>query len=464
MRVLEKTVVSLPILLAVVGCQSYHRQELDLDAHWRAWSERSPDAHGLAAYAGQLEALRRRPRASYDPSDGLTLREAEAVTLFFNPTLRAARLKARVAAVGAMEAGRWQDPELSIDGQRIIESVARPWVLAGTIGFTVPLWGRAGAEKNQARAEAEMAQAQVLVEEAEKLAELHERWLELAVLEQRTDLARQYLQDLEQVVRTAEQLRTRGELDAVEAKLFRIEQLRRSTELRGLELRRKELEVGVKAILGLIPQASVKLVASLPRVVEHIEAAGRREWIKQNHPRLRLAKAEYEVAERTLALEVRRQYPDLGLSGGYGTEEGEDRILGGLSVPLPVFSGNRRAIAEARAARESSRATVEAMLEELLGSLARAEIALETARQQRELIEKELSPLVDEQLRDARNLGRLGDVGTVVLLEALTRAYETRIELLEAVVREADAVNRLNALLRTGTGLEPQPARAPASR
>lgn len=449
------SLIGVAVLLVVGGCQTYSRQPLDLDAHSSNWSRRSPEVEGVADYARRLDELGQLTPLKYDPTDGLTLREAEAVALFFNPRLRAARLKARVPAMGAKEAGRWDDPVLDVDAERIVESVAHPWVLGSTIGFTIPLSGRLGAEKRQALAEANAALLAVMVDEADIVADLHGRWIELAVLDQRSDLTRQYVHDLEQIVKTAGQLRQRGELDPIEEKLFKIEQVRRATELTALDLRRRLAEAAIKAVLGLTPDAGVKLVPSLPGVMDHVPPSARRQWVEQNHPKLRQAQAEYEVAERTLATEVRRQYPDLGLAGGYGEEEAEGRLLGGLSVPLPVFNANRRAIAEARAARAASAANAEATLEELAGGLARAEIALETARQQRELFERELTPLVDEQLRDARNLGKLGDVGTVVVLEVLTRAYETKIELLEAAIREAEAINLLNSLLRPGTGLDP---------
>ncbi len=75
--------------------------------------------------------------------------------------------------------------------------------------------------------------------------------------------------------------------------------------------------------------------------------------------------AEYEVAERTFELEIRKQYPDLQIGPGYGLEDGQDQVLMGLSLPLPVLNANRQAIARAEANRSVARASVEAALERL---------------------------------------------------------------------------------------------------
>jgi outer membrane protein TolC len=437
---------ALAVLLA--GCQRYQPAPIDVPGYGALWDARGPADARVVEYARRLAAAgpATAPAVAYDPADGLTLREAEVVALVFNPQLRAARARARVPAVGAAEAGRWADPELNVDAERIIESVKYPWVLGGVLSFTVPLWGRVELERGQAVSEADAARLGVLVEEARVLAELHEQWLELAAIDERAALARRYVEELAEGVSNAERLRAAGELDPVEARLFKIEQVRRRAELAGLESQRGEQEAVIKGTLGLVPRAPLTLVAGSVRVA--VAAHGGRAWVEAHHPRVRQARAEYEAAERSLEVEVRKQWPDWRTGGGYGVDEATHRLLGGVAIPLPVFNGNRRAIAEARARREAARVAAEAVYEEVVGGLGRAEIAVEAARGRREFVERELAPLVDEQVADARRLARLGDARTVVLLEALTRAYETRVAVVEAVAREGAAANRLNAVVR----------------
>jgi hypothetical protein len=108
MNLLRYLILPLCLLLAT-GCQQYAAAPIDLTAHSRRVGSRDIITAKVTGYAEQMFA-RRSGATTYDPSDGLSLAEAEVVALFFNPQLRLARLRANVARVGAAEAGRWQDP------------------------------------------------------------------------------------------------------------------------------------------------------------------------------------------------------------------------------------------------------------------------------------------------------------------------------------------------------------------
>lgn len=433
--------------LLCAGCQKYQPMPLDLAGHEVAVQERHPAAGEVVAYAQHLASLNRDSAVTYDPSDGLSLPEAEVVALFFNPTLRQVRLAAKVPAVGAREAGRWEDPELSVDGARILNSVDKPWEVGGLLNFTLPISGRLGAAKRQALAEADAATLRAYLQERLVVAELRSRWLAWSALQQRIELTGQYVRELDDMVEQAEKLRQAGEIDQLEARLFRIERAARQGELRVLELEQREAMVGIKSLLGLAPAADVRLMPTLSTAETAIPSTQPAPSLLGGHPRVRLAKAEYAVAERTLETEIRKQHPDVTVGAGPGTEEGDRRVLFGLGLPLPVLNANRRAIAEARAARDVAKAAAEAAYEELVGELARARVNCETARVRVEFLRKELVPLVDQQLDDARRMARLGEFQTLVTLEAHTKAFETKLDVLEAMLKEAQAANQLHALL-----------------
>lgn len=438
----------------LAGCQSYTAKPLDLPAHETAWKSRSPSAGHVVAYAKKLESLGLESAIKYDPSDGLSLSEAEVVALFFNPQLRSARLRAKVPLVGAKEAGRWEDPVLAIDGERVVHSVSQPWVLFGSLGFTVPLSGRLGAEKRLAFSQADAELLKALAEEIRIATELRAKWLEWSATQQRIDLTSAYLKELDEIVARAEKLRAAGELDRLDARLFRIERVTRSGELQTLKVEQREQELALKALMGLTPDATVQLHPVLTMVPDAASPEQRRRNLEET-PRLKLAKAEYQAAEHTLDLEVRRQYPDLSIGGGYGKDQGEARWPFSLSLPIPLLNANRRGIAEARMSRDVARANVEGIYEELIGDLARLQVSLEAAQTRRKLLETELAPLVDEQVADTRKLGRLGDFTTLISLEAYTKSFETKLQVLEAKLKEASVANQLNALLRPGL---PDPA------
>jgi cobalt-zinc-cadmium efflux system outer membrane protein len=284
---------------------------------------------------------------------------------------------------------------------------------------------------------------------------LRAAWAEWSATRQRVELARRYLQDLDDVLKSAEALLRAREIATTDVRVFRVERVTRQAELRSREIEQRQREAAVKGVMGLVPEAAVTLLPSLEMRPTSAASAtsptSGREWLREHHPTMLLARAEHAAAEKALELEIRRQYPDLTLGGGMGTEDGDTRVLFGARLPLPIFNANRRAIAEARALRDAAKAAAEARYEELAGQLFRAELAAEAARQQRELLQSEVVPLVDEQVAELRRLGRLGDFNTLVLLEALRTNYEAKVQLLEAALREATAVNELDALSAAGT-------------
>jgi outer membrane protein, heavy metal efflux system len=448
-----------PLLLS--ACQRYTPAPLDLAAHPATVGARDITAAGVADYARRLGASGGAAATEYNPSDGLSLDEAEVVALFFNPQLRLARLRADVPRVGAAEAGRWEDPELGIDGERIVESVEHPWVLGGTLSFTIPLSGRLGVERKKAEAEATTEELRALAAERRVLAELRAEWIEWSATVERAALTRQIIAELDGLVERADRLREAGELDPVNARLLRLERAKQAAQLQGYDADARTAEIRVKARLGLMPAANVALVPSLtvappPPSVPDEQVR----LLVAEHPRVRVVRAEYEVAERALELEVRKQYPDLRIGGGFGTDEGDNRVLFGAGLPLPIFNANRRAIAEATAKREVTRAAAEAEYEQLLAEAAAARSQLDGARARLDRVERELGPLADQQVEDVRRLGRAGDFDAIVLLEAVRAAHEAKLQIIDARLAVGLAGRGMQALLESGT----PPAAPPAGK
>jgi len=435
--------------LVLTACQRYAPSRLDLNAYHARLAARDPFGAEVATYAERLATPTTQPM-TFDAEDGLSLAEAEIVALFFNPDLRLARLRANVARVGAAEAGRWEDPELGIDGERIIDGVDDPWVVGGMLNLTIPISGRLGVERDRALSEASAGELRALAEERRVLAELRAAWAEWWAASERAALTRQLVAELDPVVERAERLRAAGELDPVDARLLRIERVSQTGKLQGYEADARAAEIELKARLGLLASVNVTLVPAIP-TTSISTSADDIPAIVAGHPRVRLARAEYEVAERTLKLEVRKQYPDITLGGGFGTDEGEDRVLFGAALPLPLFNANRRAIVEARANREVARAAAEAEYERLLADASVARARLDAARKRLAYVEKELAPLADQQVADARRLAQLGDFNTLVLLEALKTAHEAKLEVLDARLKLTLGSRRLEALLEGGS-------------
>lgn len=433
-------------LCGAAGCQSYDRQPLNLEAHRTQMTARSPSGENVAAFAARLAGAGYAQAASYDPSDGLTLEEAQIVALFFNVDLRAARLKANVARVGAENAGLWEDPVFEIDALRIVESVAEPWIIGTSLAFTLPVSGRLKSEKSLAGAEHAAELRRVAQQEWAVLSELRTAWLELSAALLQAELAQQSLEQLDAIVSMTDRLEQAGEMPRVESRLFRLERTTQAAELTAMHGRAAELQVQVFGLMGLTNSANLDLQTSLspPDLPQTSEE---RSVMLEDHPVLLVKRDEYEVAEQTLALEIRKQCPDLGIGPAYENEEGQSRIGLVGSLPIPLFNRNRRGIAEALAERDVARAAFEAEYERLAAQLLQNQVQLESAQRVRSVIERDLVPLVDQQVADAQRMAELGELNTLLQLESLIRAQEAKAKLIESRLAEALAAARVRDLL-----------------
>lgn len=448
----------------MISCQSYEPSPLEPAAHRAAWHARSlADLEGLRldTFVERLApAGGEAPKSGeaavtdgelLDASDGLTLAEGRLVALVYNPDLRLARLRAGVAAVSAENAGLWADPQLSFQALRATDSSSDAWILSPQLGFTIPLSGRLGAQRELAAAEHSSALQSVREAEWQLELELRRAWITWSAAQLRVAETERFVASTDALVRSVTGLAQAGELRRTEATLFTMERARRANQARGLRGLAAAAEQRLRAILGLSPDAALTLV---PHAVDPAPLASSPDELAARNPSLARLRAAYAVAEERLRVELRKQYPDLTLGPAYELDQGQSFIGLTSGLRLPFLNANRRAIAEARAGRELARAAFETEYERLVGrwSAARTELAART--EQRGDMEAVLVPLVDGQVEAALKLLQLGEGASLVLLESIVRSYETKLELIEA--RAAEALARAQVEFLTGPPLPTQ--------
>lgn len=426
---------------ALTACQFYQPSPLDPSGNAGAWRDRGPSDETVRDFARRIGTTAPRS-ASFNPKDGLTLAEGEVVALVYNPDLRVARLKAGVAQATAEHAGRWDDPELSIDVLNVIESVPHPWVVGSALSFTIPISGRLAVEKSRAEAELHSELARVAEEEWKTLRDLREAWLTWSADRLRLEQAERIVASLDSVVKTTAKLAEAGELPRTESALFKIEQESRKADIARLRGRVAEGEQQIRSLMGISPSAPASMTPTL-------SAAGGKDGgnLSQTNPTLIRLRSDYEVAELTLLREIRKQFPDLALGPNFEDDQGQSRIGMVGAIPIPIFNSNKGGIAAARAERELARAAYETELERTEGRLAAMRARLDGARSRRQSLGSNLVPLVDRQIDDARRVLEIGEGDSLVLLESLVRAHEAKLDLIEARLEESDTRYAIRHLL-----------------
>ncbi|MBK8233044.1 MAG: TolC family protein [Candidatus Eisenbacteria bacterium] len=439
------------LLLGITGasCQSYAPAPVDLSEHARQFAARLPDDAALSAFVDALRASSAHapPAAAVfgTVEDGVQREEARWIALHLNPDLAIARLEAGVAAASAENAGLLDDPSLNGSVGRVLESTSTPWLLAASIGFTLPLSGRLGLEEDLADERFVLARTEARLAEARTLDEVDRAWVRWSAGRLRSAILGDLLLALRDLESIAQRLADVGALTRIEARVFSMERLSRVAESIRVKAEVATSELELKRWLGLPPASALSFDPSLvvPDLVADAEA--RRERLRGGRAIVRAERAHL-VAERDLELEVAEQWPDLTLYPGWQDEDGQSRGVLGFSLPLPLWNANARAIAEARARRLVAEQVLRSALERSLQDLALSEVRVEAAREQRRLVESELIPSAEEQLARGRALTDLGQLDVLLILDAVLRVYEAKSVALDAVVLEGLATIERNAL------------------
>ncbi len=426
--------------LVLPGCRTYTPVPLALDEALEAFHARASTWAGVEEW---LEAPAGSKPLQFEPEDGLALEEGLLVALAFHARNRLARLDWQRASAGSDWAGRFYDPVLDAELLRVTENAPERWAWALGLGLRIPVGGRRSAEKAVARARLTEARSELLVTAWSVERDVRSAWLDWSLALAQKSVTEAFIDQLEPLQERAEKLAQGGELNPATAALFRLERSRQLGLLAGLAGRTRAAELRVKASIGLAPDAPVELRPELPRSAL---AIARSPGYPLSHPQVQALSASYQVAEENLRLAIAKQWSDLTLGPRVEDDAGQMRIglLG--AVPLPLWNGNGPAIVAAWSDRNEARLRATVAAEKLVGQWATWQAELEAAEAQRAALEDMLAPLMSEQLAQAREMLRLGQGSTLVILESMVRSNQLDLERLKVRAAIGKAANEMATL------------------
>jgi outer membrane protein TolC len=412
---------------ALCGCTSYEERPVDLLHYEQLFAERP----AAVQRAGTLVV-----------EDGVSRGEGEVLALLFDPELRRRRA-ALVASLGIAEnTGKWVDPQLGFEVGQQTANVGRPGTIDVRLVFTVPLSGRLEAERAAAEAGVEEALREVLAAEWHARMQLRARWCDWSRAAEQLALQQELIRELEQKLQRLALLRSRGEIDAVELGNWELLLVQQRLQASSLARECAGLEVELRQRMGFTPEAVLQLLPDAS-VTELPATAERLALLEVRNVDLATERASYEVRERELLAAVRAQYPDIQLGPIFQMNSGIDAWLGGLWIPLPIFSGNDLGIAEALGAREEARAELEGLWEQERHALRRAELDLEATQRDRALVESEWLPRLAEQRERLAKRSARGALDPWLELELHLALGNARLRVLELRAAEAAATARV---------------------
>jgi outer membrane protein TolC len=160
------------------------------------------------------------------------------------------------------------------------------------------------------------------------------------------------------------------------------------------------------------------------------------------------AVADYDLAEQALRLEIANQYPSVSLGPGYNYDHGVTKLPFSLSLALPPWDLNRRAIAQAEAARAAAGRSLELAQANALAAVDTASAALATAQDDFRRNRDHDLPLAQRTHEGADRSLKAGEGDKVDELAAQGSVMDAQLALLDARHAAATATADLEDALR----------------
>lgn len=437
------------------GCVSYAPKPLQPPEELLLLGERA-EQDVYIDHQGPWQASWFPLEANVQLADGLTLSEANALALFYSPSVLEARAEVRVAGAQVLQAGLLKNPELFL-GPRISTEDSKLIFPAG-IRWELPLWGKRQAERELAGARLTAKQLHVIEVELGALQEVRESFIRLGRLQREETILAAVSVSSQQIVTWVERLQSASEVDAVVLYLARTERDEAKVALETVLVEARRVRRELFALLGLLPNAKVTLmIDAASSILPELPKASHEALL--GVPALRVAAAAYAAAEAALRLEISKQYPEIRLGPEFEDDRGDPSIGFGLGITLPLFDRNKGGIAAAEESRQRSRQRYQTALLHASHAEARARDELGTAERLLR-IHLEGAMLDADEAAHALQI-RLG-VGRADVIEVLTAQRSiarARVRMIE--LEEQAAIARLRAAVTGGLALERRSSLAP---
>lgn len=436
------------LALLLGACASYEprplRPEDELGALRRA------SLADLQVVYARPGAARSEEPLTFDPTDGLDEAELVGVALTLSPSLRASRLAIGEAQALLVTAGLWPNPEISPVIRPGIGSASGSTEWGADLLFGLLRPDERPAKRAVAEAQIATTRAEIAAEELRVAAEVRSARVAVLAADHAVRILRQEVELREEALGLVRRQRELGEATQVAVALVEMER----ASARGLLVRARNAyeseRRALNRIAGLPPEYELRLTGLGEPLTFAIhedlsdEELDRR--VLAGRFDLHASASAYEAAEQKLRLAIARQFPRVALGPSWERDLDGDAGLGlAASIEIPAFDRNQGEIAEKSAVRERLRAEYRSTVHRLRADAFEARARLRRAREEVELRQLELMPLV-ERAQELVEVGRRArDLTVFEWLAFRTRAVESRRDFLDSLVRHATAVVELEA-------------------
>ena len=371
------------------------------------------------------------------------------VAVYERPDMPLAEARLREAQGGETTAAALPNPSLQLVPTYDTSTSAPPWTVGPVVTFLIQSYGARPARIAQARARTEQARQLIGVTAWQLRAQVSADMLDLWSAQQaamlaarRASLAGRYRDMVEQRYR-AGMVSAAALTTATLA--FHQAELRLASDRRASRLARTALA----SALGL-PSTALKGIGLDMRGIAHPRQPGRLAPLIHSaltsRPDVLAALSHYAAAEAALRLAVAQQYPAIDIGPGYHYDQGDNKFILSISLPLPILNQNQGPIAQARAARRVAADEFAATQTRVLAQIDQARTDWHASESER-IRARQLREAAADALDRQRSAFAAGQIGRLRLLGAELADVQAQQGALSASVHLRRALGQLEAAL-----------------
>ncbi len=382
----------------------------------------------------------------------LTLKEALSQTLQHSPLLAAFSQEVKARDHEVQQAGLFPNPEFSIE----VENVAGSGSFSGTdnaettirLSQLIELGGKRHHRKALGSSQHEVAQREYDLVKAEAVAETKARFIAVLAAQMRFSLVEEEIALAQKVLHAVDDRIAAGKSTALES--IRFQSLVSEARLHQENIQ-QELRVARRALAWALGKDAadfgkvhgnidiIKDIPGWPEVLSKLEQS----------PEINLQKSMGKGIAHQLDLEQANRIPDLtfSLGGKNDQDSGDNALVAELSIPLPLFNGNKYHIEAARARQEKARNEQKAAQLKVRMALIEVFQKLQRARREAATLRDEILP-ASQKIFNASTYGyKAGKFGFLVVLEAEKTLFKTKERHIDSLETYHKAIVELEKIL-----------------
>ena len=382
-----------------------------------------------------------------NPDGSITLDQATALAIDFNPILRSAAAQIDSARGQADQAGLWNNPRWDTNNPYVLASGPNNQYNAG-FQLEIPVAGKKRLDRGAAQQQVRQATFDYRTDRMNMLTVIRQQFYGLLAQQRRVEISRELVEIARKAQSIAKAMKDIGEQTDVDLLPLSIEFQRAEATLlqaeRILEGRRRQLS----ATIGLPNLPITAAVGRLDSQFPQIDEAALRQFVATRHPRVLTASAEID---RRLILLRRAEVeplpnPYTGPAAAWGPTTTPTQFWYNFQFNIPVWNLNQGGRRAAAADVRDARAKLTMLQNDLLQQAAQAYARYLAARTLADRYGRDILPLAlenQELNREAYEKREFAALRYLLAQRLLTESYLEYIDALEEVWNSAADLGNL---------------------